>query len=94
MRPGDVRKLHVCSAAPNLDDVCVMLATRPNRSTSEGWRHNLPHPVSSFIGHEREVAEGTVANHVKSILARHGFDSRVQIAAWAVEHGLFQRSPA
>jgi non-specific serine/threonine protein kinase len=40
------------------------------------------------------VAEGTVANHVKSILARLGFDSRVQIAAWAIERGLHQHAPA
>ena len=34
------------------------------------------------------IAEGTVANHVKHILAKLALDSRVQIAAWAIERGL------
>jgi predicted ATPase/DNA-binding CsgD family transcriptional regulator len=46
------------------------------------------------IGAALVIAEGTAANHVKHILARLGLDSRVQIAAWAIEHGLHLRSPA
>ena len=46
------------------------------------------------IAAELVVAEGTVANHVKNILARLGFDSRVQIAAWEIERGLHQHAPA
>jgi len=38
------------------------------------------------------IAPGTASNHVKHILARLGLDSRVQIAAWAVEHGLTGRA--
>ena len=34
------------------------------------------------------IAEGTVANHVKHILAKLALDSRVQIAAWAIERDL------
>jgi DNA-binding CsgD family transcriptional regulator/Tfp pilus assembly protein PilF len=34
------------------------------------------------------VTEGTAANYVQRILARLGFTSRAQIAAWAVERGL------
>ena len=34
------------------------------------------------------VSDGTVANHVASILQRLNVGSRTQIAAWAVEHGL------
>jgi non-specific serine/threonine protein kinase len=34
------------------------------------------------------ITEGTAANHVKHILARLDLDSRVQVAAWAIEHGL------
>ncbi|HEY3058826.1 MAG TPA: LuxR C-terminal-related transcriptional regulator [Chloroflexota bacterium] len=43
-----------------------------------------------------EVAErlvlvnGTVANHVQAILTRLGLRNRTQIAAWAVERGLYQ----
>ena len=42
----------------------------------------------------REIAEGlvlserTVENHVGNILTKLGFDSRAQIAVWAVEKGL------
>jgi DNA-binding NarL/FixJ family response regulator len=44
----------------------------------------------------REIAEGlflserTVENHVGNILTKLGFDSRAQIAVWAVEKGLGQ----
>jgi non-specific serine/threonine protein kinase len=44
------------------------------------------------IADELVITEGTAANHVKHILARLVLDSRVQIAAWAVEHGLHQRA--
>jgi non-specific serine/threonine protein kinase len=40
------------------------------------------------------ITEGTAANHVKHILARLVLDSRVQIAAWAVERGLHRASSA
>jgi DNA-binding CsgD family transcriptional regulator/tetratricopeptide (TPR) repeat protein len=40
------------------------------------------------IADELVIAEGTAANHVKHILARLGLESRTQIAAWAIEHGL------
>jgi DNA-binding NarL/FixJ family response regulator len=40
------------------------------------------------------ITEGTAGNHVKHILNKLGLDSRVQIAAWAVEHGLHQRLEA
>jgi predicted ATPase/DNA-binding CsgD family transcriptional regulator len=36
------------------------------------------------------ITEGTAANHVKHILARLTLDSRVQIATWAIHHGLNQ----
>jgi DNA-binding NarL/FixJ family response regulator len=44
------------------------------------------------IAAELVITEGTAANHVKHILARLGVDSRVQVAAWAVEHGLYRSS--
>jgi predicted ATPase/DNA-binding CsgD family transcriptional regulator len=46
------------------------------------------------IADELVIAEGTAANHVKHILARLTLDSRVQIAAWAIEHGLHRPSPS
>ena len=36
------------------------------------------------------ITEGTAACHVKHILARLVLDSRVQMATWAIEHGLHQ----
>jgi non-specific serine/threonine protein kinase len=46
------------------------------------------------IAGELVIAEGTVANHVKSILARLGLDTRLQIAAWTIERGLHLHVPA
>jgi len=37
--------------------------------------------------------EGTAANHVQGILARLTLDSRVQLAAWAVDRGLDHSAP-
>ncbi len=34
------------------------------------------------------ITEGTAANHIAHILDKLGLESRVQIAAWAVAHGL------
>jgi DNA-binding NarL/FixJ family response regulator len=34
------------------------------------------------------ISERTVENHVRSILARLGVDTRAQVAVWAVQHGL------
>ncbi len=45
------------------------------------------------IAAELVITEGTAANHVKHILARLDLDSRVQIASWAIEHGLQRPSP-
>jgi predicted ATPase/DNA-binding CsgD family transcriptional regulator len=38
------------------------------------------------------ITEGTAANHIRHILNRLTLDSRVQVAAWAVENGLYQRA--
>jgi non-specific serine/threonine protein kinase len=39
------------------------------------------------IADQLVIAKRTAANHVEHILAKLGFRSRVQIAAWASEHG-------
>jgi len=46
------------------------------------------------IANELVITEGTAANHVKHILARLVLDSRVQIATWAIEHGLTRPASA
>jgi DNA-binding NarL/FixJ family response regulator len=43
---------------------------------------------SRAIADELVVSERTVEGHVGNILAKLGFGTRAQIAAWAVEHGL------
>ena len=40
------------------------------------------------IANELVLTSGSVANHIQHMLQRLGVDSRAQIAAWAVEHGL------
>jgi DNA-binding NarL/FixJ family response regulator len=53
--------------------------------------------VAALIAHgrtNRQIADelvlttGTVANHVEHILSRLGFDSRTQVAVWAIQSGL------
>jgi DNA-binding NarL/FixJ family response regulator len=39
------------------------------------------------------ISERTVENHVSSILSRLGVDTRVQVAAWAVQRGLAAPAP-
>ena len=41
------------------------------------------------IADELIITEGTAASHVKHILAKLVLDSRVQIVAWAIDHGLY-----
>jgi DNA-binding NarL/FixJ family response regulator len=38
------------------------------------------------------ISDGTVGVHVKHILSKLEFKSRAQVAVWAAEHGLVQRS--
>jgi DNA-binding NarL/FixJ family response regulator len=42
------------------------------------------------IGDRLVVTPGTVANHVRHISKRLGLRNRVQLAVWAVEHGLYR----
>lgn len=44
------------------------------------------------IAAELIVSERTVTTHVSNILSKLGFNSRTQIAAWAVEKGLFKQN--
>jgi DNA-binding NarL/FixJ family response regulator len=34
------------------------------------------------------ISEGTAGNYVQRVMNRLGLDNRVQVAAWAVAHGL------
>jgi pimeloyl-ACP methyl ester carboxylesterase/DNA-binding CsgD family transcriptional regulator len=45
------------------------------------------------IADELAISRGTVERHVANILAKLGFESRVQVAAWAVERGLLNAAP-
>jgi DNA-binding NarL/FixJ family response regulator len=46
--------------------------------------------TNSEIGERLVVTTGTVANHVRHISLRLGLRNRVQLAVWAVEHGLYR----
>ena len=43
------------------------------------------------IARQLVITPGTTANHIEGILRRLGFRSRVQIATWAAEWGLYRR---
>lgn len=43
---------------------------------------------NKVIGRKHDIAEGTVKVHVKKVLKKLGFRSRVEAAIWAVEQGL------
>ena len=43
---------------------------------------------NKLIARELNITEGTVKVHVKNLLKKLGFRSRVEAAVWAVEHGV------
>ena len=43
------------------------------------------------IGDELGLSENTVRNHLRSILDKLGLDNRVQVATYALEHGIVKR---
>lgn len=57
---------------------------------TERERHILEHIATGLsnkqIGRELDIAEGTVKVHVKHLLRKLNFRSRVEAAVWAVEH--------
>ena len=43
---------------------------------------------NKLIARELDITEGTVKVHVKNLLKKLNFRSRVEAAVWAVEHGI------
>jgi len=43
---------------------------------------------NKLIARELNITEGTVKVHVKNLLKKLNFRSRVEAAVWAVEHGI------
>jgi len=86
-------------ASPSLVDVPPLAAVTPTPSGRVGLSRREVEVAALVargltnrqIAEELVITEGTAANHVKHILARLVFDSRVQIAAWAIQHGLHRR---
>src|SRR5579859_7184363 len=66
--------------------VSVSALTPRQREIAGLLARGLP---NADIARQLVLTSGTVANHVASILQRLGLDSRTQVAAWAVEHGLY-----
>ena len=46
--------------------------------------------TNAEIARRLSLTSGTVANHVEHVLRKLGLRGRVQIAVWAVEHGLYR----
>lgn len=55
-----------------------------------GLAKGLP---NKLIGRELGIAEGTVKVHMKSLLRKLNFRSRLEAAIWAVEQGLKVSKP-
>lgn len=73
-------------AAPSRDGHLPLSALTPRQREIAGL---LARGLQNAdIAEQLVLTPGTVANHVASILQRLELDSRTQIAAWAVEHGL------
>ena len=86
------------SASPVVSAPTVVATTAPASRCAELSRRELEVAAliargmtNRQIANELVITEGTAANHVKHILARLTLRSRVQIATWAIEHGLLQR---
>ena len=61
---------------------------RPLTSRELAVAHRIARGLTNKqIAAELVIAEGTADRHVANILGKLGFNSRAQIAAWAVEHG-------
>jgi DNA-binding NarL/FixJ family response regulator len=49
--------------------------------------------ANKVIAYELGISERTVEGYVASALGKLGFDSRTQLATWAVSRGLLAQSP-
>ena len=49
--------------------------------------------ANKVIAYELGISERTVEGYVASALAKLGFDSRTQLATWAVSRGLLAQNP-
>jgi len=68
-------------------------ADEPSPSVLTPRERELLHHIASGdtnkqIAEKLVIAENTVKNHIKNILEKLGVDNRVQLAAYAVRHGL------
>src|ERR1700732_4736851 len=70
---------------PRHSHVPISALTPRQREIAGLLARGLP---NADIAQKLVLTTGTVANHVASILQRLQLDSRTQVAAWAVEHGL------
>jgi two-component system nitrate/nitrite response regulator NarL len=69
------------------DDTAAQLAQLTGRE--HGILMGMARGLSNKqIANEAGISDGTVKVHVKSVLRKLGFNSRVQAAIWAVNRGL------
>ncbi|MCC6776744.1 MAG: alpha/beta fold hydrolase [Hyphomicrobiales bacterium] len=98
---GELRLFRIVRDGERLRDARAVQAPTPIRQphTSLSRREQEVAPLIALglsnrqIAEELAIAEATVERHVANILTKLGYHSRVQIAAWAVEHGLL-RAPS
>src|ERR1051325_4987133 len=84
------------AAPPRLDGVVLQFPTGEahiGRSALTPRQREIAGLISqgrsnAAIAEQLVLTQGTVANHVASILQRLNLDSRTQIATWAIEEGL------
>jgi DNA-binding NarL/FixJ family response regulator len=99
--PGELRLFRVARAGESSEDAPAVSGPPPSRQPLAALSRR-EREVAALIAlglsnrqlaEELAIAEATVERHVANILNKLGFRSRVQIAAWAVEHGLL-RAPS
>ena len=84
------RRTAATAVSPAADDPRYSLLTSREREVAALIAQGL---ANREIAERLVITERTAEGHVQSILNKLGFNSRVQVAAWAVSHGL-DGSPA
>ncbi|RLK48764.1 LuxR family two component transcriptional regulator [Alkalispirillum mobile] len=89
--------------SPALAAVLAQAVTKANHSPTEqaldaltARENEILHHLAlgqsnKLIARDLDLTEGTVKVHVKSILKKLRMHSRVEVAIWAVQHGLHQK---
>jgi class 3 adenylate cyclase/DNA-binding CsgD family transcriptional regulator len=99
--PGELRLFRVAPAGESVEDAPAVRLPSPSRPPLAALSRREREVATLIalglsnrqIAEELAIAEATAERHVANTLTKLGYHSRVQIAAWAVEHGLL-RAPS